>query len=539
MKSYLLLLKRVFPLFIGLLLSLIFATSVKSQSCFNTGINGQSVSVNCSPGCTTLFYQIPHLKQTSNYILSTIPYTPYQYIVASGGTEDPLLYADDQYGAAFTLPFSFCFYTRQFSHPVMGSNGLLTFDSTNASCANSYIITPPIPGNGGGGNVACSQFSAYYPKAAVMPIYADHYPVAGYCPADFKIQWRVEGTAPCRRFIVSWYHIGIFLDQACGLATPSTFQAVMYESTGIIEFYYENYTCTSTTNTGNGILGIQNFARSLAVFETGKNPGVFTLKNTARRLLPSGGASRFVSSQLFTLSGTFVENADTATTTAGLLDLSFPSFCPPAFPAKYVIVTTFAGCPGGNITSSDTVTINCVLPVNLVSFTGKTIGHHSLLQWQTATEENTNHFVVEYSSDGINYSSIGTVAAAGNSTTKRNYSLIHSTPRQGSSNYYRLKTVDNDNRQSYSSIVRLAITNAQDITIYPNPAMDFVTVEYPISDVAAEIKLFDMSGRLLLVNKADINTSQANIKVSNLPRGSYKVMWSDGINKVTKTLLLK
>ena len=43
--------------------------------------------------------------------------------------------------------------------------------------------------------------------------------LATSCPPDRKIEWRVEGTAPCRRFVVSFYHIGVYEGTVCGNTT--------------------------------------------------------------------------------------------------------------------------------------------------------------------------------------------------------------------------------------------------------------------------------------------------------------------------------
>jgi hypothetical protein len=51
----------------------------------------------------------------------------------------------------------------------------------------------------------------YYPKASIMGAYSDLDPRnSPVSPADRKIEWRIEGSAPCRRFIASFYHVGIF-----------------------------------------------------------------------------------------------------------------------------------------------------------------------------------------------------------------------------------------------------------------------------------------------------------------------------------------
>jgi hypothetical protein len=45
-----------------------------------------------------------------------------------------------------------------------------------------------------------------------------------------------------------------------------------------------------------------------------------------------------------------------------------------------------------------------------------------LLKWQTAFEQNSKHFIIQRSVDGVNFSNLATIAAAGNAADIRNYS---------------------------------------------------------------------------------------------------------------------
>jgi hypothetical protein len=60
------------------------------------------------------------------------------------------------------------------------------------------------------------------------------------------------------------------------------------------------------------------------------------------------------------------------------------------------------------------------LPLTLIRFTAGRNDDASVLQWATASEQNTLDFIVERSPDGQHYTSIGTVGAAGNSSVVRN-----------------------------------------------------------------------------------------------------------------------
>src|SRR5688572_4993326 len=86
--------------------------NAKTQSCVPTTINGSVVNLACGQACTPFMYQVPHLKATTDYILSPIDYAPLAY---TGGSEDPSLYDDDQYSFLINLPFTFCFYGANYT----------------------------------------------------------------------------------------------------------------------------------------------------------------------------------------------------------------------------------------------------------------------------------------------------------------------------------------------------------------------------------------------------------------------------------------
>jgi hypothetical protein len=153
-------------------------------------INGTVINFSCGVNCGSVTFQVPDLRTTSNYLVTTIPYNPYPYVTPAGN-ELTTLYFDDEFSEIIHLPFQFCFYDSIFSKVVVGSNGLLTFDTTNAApCDNAWTITPPVPYGGG---AQCQANATYYPKASVMGNYSDLDPRSSASPGDRKIEWRVEG----------------------------------------------------------------------------------------------------------------------------------------------------------------------------------------------------------------------------------------------------------------------------------------------------------------------------------------------------------
>jgi subtilisin-like proprotein convertase family protein len=179
-----------------------------------------------------------------------------------------------------------------------------------------------------------------------------------------------------------------------------------------------------------------------------------------------------------------------------------------------------------------------VLPVNLLSFTGKLIGGHSQLQWQTTAEINTSNFIIEHSLDRLIFNSIGAIQTSENSNNLKSYGFTHPTPKIGN-NYYRLKTIDRDGKFSYSNIIELNMVNRQDIIIYPNPAKEFIIIEHPRSAFESQIKIMDMLGRIVLSTHTDKNSSKTKVGLKRLARGTYKVIWTDGENTTNRSLLVE
>ncbi len=109
------------------------------------------------------------------------------------------------------------------------------------------------------------------------------------------------------------------------------------------------------------------------------------------------------------------------------------------------------------------------LPVELVSFGAEAVDGNVAINWSTATEQNSDHFVVERSQDGTYFEAIATVQAAGNSSTYRNYTAVDDLPFFGN-NYYRLRQWDLDGKQAESPIAAVHVKGESGtIKVYPNP----------------------------------------------------------------------
>lgn len=105
------------------------------------------------------------------------------------------------------------------------------------------------------------------------------------------------------------------------------------------------------------------------------------------------------------------------------------------------------------------------LPLKLVSFSGSVNGGATILQWQTSNEVNTKDFEVERSPDGINFLTVGKLAAA-NSDGNNFYSYTDNAAGQNAG-FYRLKMIDENGSFSYSSIIKVATNSAARLMVFP------------------------------------------------------------------------
>jgi hypothetical protein len=135
-----------------------------------------------------------------------------------------------------------------------------------------------------------------------------------------------------------------------------------------------------------------------------------------------------------------------------------------------ISTTTGGGCAAASGSCSYTGPV-IPLPVELLFFTVDKISFgKSSVRWSSASEENTNYFLVEKSLDGINFYETGKVPAAGNSFSILNYEFEDRNFNQ--SCYYRLKMVDIDGSFTYSKIIFLPVNEGNHVWVInnaPNP----------------------------------------------------------------------
>jgi hypothetical protein len=186
------------------------------------------------------------------------------------------------------------------------------------------------------------------------------------------------------------------------------------------------------------------------------------------------------------------------------------------FGTGYVFTATFTG-----FSKFFLVDANVALPVTLIDFKCKLGDNFILLEWSTSSEQNSKNFDIEKSTDGLNYHKIGSVNAAGNSSSRKDYSFRDL--QLSSLNYYRLRINDIDGKNKLSNIILIRNNAAtQNLWVVNNPFRSYIDVRFAKTATVAKLQLTTVNGAIVS-EKMFVNVSgQIRWNVpSDLSAGTY------------------
>lgn len=223
---------------------------------------------------------------------------------------------------------------------------------------------------------------------------------------------------------------------------------------------------------------------------------------------------------------------ETAATSWNVVSINTPpitvSGLVPATSYDYACEAINSGGPSGYSATQSFLT-GVVLPVTGLELNTQRQGRNVLLTWSTQSEQNSSHFIIERSSDGVRFNSIGQVAAAGNSSTISSYRFLDVTA-PGSLTFYRLKLVDADAGFKFSSIrvVPAMDKTAKPFVVYPNPASSGATII--LNEAAKEnalLQVFSPAGQMVKETTVFKGMQVINFDISLLPKGMYYLKLTD------------
>jgi len=171
------------------------------------------------------------------------------------------------------------------------------------------------------------------------------------------------------------------------------------------------------------------------------------------------------------------------------------------------------------------------LPLVMTSFTAglNNSSKKVELKWTTGMEKQLSHFVIERSTNGLDYSEVGMVFAYGTTNVKQNYSFNDpiNTKAKGML-YYRLRMMDADGRfqRSAVKIIRLGEEEAQvKLEAYPNPVVNQLRVTVPSSwqNQKVSYEVYSVAGTMVKKIVSNNASQTETIDMQNVNSGHYVV----------------
>jgi hypothetical protein len=171
-------------------------------------------------------------------------------------------------------------------------------------------------------------------------------------------------------------------------------------------------------------------------------------------------------------------------------------------------------------------TVNAIpFPLELISFEARADGSANRIDWQTATEQNVAWHVVERSATGTtDWTEVGRVPGQTSAKIAHSYELKDMAPLPVS--YYRLNSIDQDGKHTYSPIVRVerAQSTFQIASLFPVPTHDQLKVQFNLPEEAEVVfHIRDVTGRLLRewTVESEKGLHQTAVDLQELPSGMY------------------
>lgn len=148
------------------------------------------------------------------------------------------------------------------------------------------------------------------------------------------------------------------------------------------------------------------------------------------------------------------------------------------------------------------------LPVELVNFSARKKQDDGqskdvILEWETASEENFDHFDIEVATGDEAYRQgkfvrLTQIFGEGNLKNGHQYQYLDQAPGKWGNLYYRLKMVDIDSTYQYSRVRPVAFEGQSEWSVYPNPSKGvfYLGDEVPASG-SVSVNVYDLHGRIL------------------------------------------
>jgi hypothetical protein len=182
------------------------------------------------------------------------------------------------------------------------------------------------------------------------------------------------------------------------------------------------------------------------------------------------------------------------------------------------------------------------VPVELMTFDGKSAEKGVKLTWKTASERNNRVFEIERNvgNTADKFEKIGNVKGLSNTFGISNYDFVDNAPQADKVNYYRLRQVDFDGTATYSKVISIGVSRASKaFKVYPNFVSRGLDIQIETDNsAAATFDIMDISGKVLQSVKKAAYTEGSYFSTSDLPTGRYFIRSTGSLIPQTNTFIV-
>lgn len=202
---------------------------------------------------------------------------------------------------------------------------------------------------------------------------------------------------------------------------------------------------------------------------------------------------------------------------------------------KWCSIGADFGMPSAeNCTSA---TANCQfapLPTELVSFDVLPEFGSNVVSWFTQSERNGDYYLLERSKTGDSWETLTKLDISSVGLASTHYVFVDDQPIAGIS-YYKLTLISTDGTVIFEAVLGVDTENTDNITIFPNPTTDHITVRFTKPLPWVKITITDATG----MTKGVFDGKDVEQETIHLPYpcGLYFIsIQSDGIDRVMKVI---
>jgi hypothetical protein len=156
------------------------------------------------------------------------------------------------------------------------------------------------------------------------------------------------------------------------------------------------------------------------------------------------------------------------------------------------------------------------LPAKIYQFSATKFNGYNEIKWHAASEEDTKKFIVEYSSDGINFQSAGEVTPIAGMYTLKHHTLDASTF------LYRIRMEKKDGRFFNTGSFLLGGIDARPVVLYPT-IIENSTVNLQMYLPVHRVNIISTDGKQVMQKDLGGASGFSQISIPVLSKGTYLI----------------